>query len=501
VLLLGASDGAEVFVREMRRDPAANYRVVGIVGETAARTGRNIHGVDVLGDFGTIPEVIERLSTRGERPQRMIITKDGLDGATVRALLDTAGALGIALSRLPRLTDFKSGAVDKLDIRPIEIDDLLGRPQTVLDRESMRALVAGRHVMVTGAGGTIGSELVRQISDFVPARIALLDNGEYPLYVMDCELSERHPEIPRTTLLADVRDRGRLDEAIDRERPELVFHAAAFKHVPLVEANPNEGVLTNVVGTRNLADACAQAGVRIMVQISTDKAVNPASVMGATKRLAESYCQAFDLVSHDNGAGGRAPVTRFITVRFGNVLGSTGSVVPLFHHQLEAGTALTVTDPEATRYFMTVREAVELVLQASALGAGPDYREGRIFVLDMGEPVRVLDLAKQMVRLAGLRPGEDVPIEITGLRPGEKLHEELFHDAEHTQPTKCKGILLAAPRTADHAVLARAIDELAEAAGAGRTEKALELLRRVVPEYRPWGRPGGETRRPAAAAP
>lgn len=501
VLLLGAGDGAELFVREMHRDPAANYRVVGIVGERTTRIGRNIHGVEVLGDFASIPDVIERLDARGERPQRMIITKDRLEGAKVRALLDLADRLGIALSRLPRLTDFKSGAGDNLEIRPIAIEDLLGRSQTVLDRDAMRALVAGRRVLVTGAGGTIGSELVRQISDLGPARLALLDNGEYRLYAIDRELARHHAGLSRAPILADVRDRIRLDEVMAAEAPELVFHAAALKHVPMVEAHPSEGVLTNVVGTRNVADACAEAGVRVMVQISTDKAVNPTNVMGATKRLAENYCQARDLVAGKR-AGGKPAGTRFLTVRFGNVLASAGSVVPLFQSQLEAGEPLTVTHAEVARYIMTVREAVELVLQASALGGEPDYAQGRIFVLNMGEPVRILDLAKQMIRLAGLRPEVDVPIEITGLRPGEKLREELFHDAERPQPTKCKGILLAAPRTADHALLARAIDELAEAARLGRSEQVLELLRRLVPEYRPQWRPEERARRapPSAAA-
>jgi O-antigen biosynthesis protein WbqV len=501
VLLLGAGDGAELFIREMRRDAAANYRVVGLVGEKVTRVGRNIHGVEVLGGFDAIPEVIDKLDSQGLRPQRMIITKDRLDGSKVRNLLDLADRLGIALSRLPRLTDFRAGAVDKLEIRPIAIEDLLGRSQTVLDRDAMRALIAGRRVMVTGAGGTIGSELVRQISDLEPARIALLDNGEYQLYEIDRELGERAPRLSRGAILADIRDRALLDRVIAAESPELVFHSAALKHLPMVEAHPCEGVLTNVVGTRHLADACAEGGVHVMVQISTDKVVNPTNVMGATKRLAENYCQARDLAAAGAAAGGpqaQRPATRFLTVRFGNVLASTGSVVPLFQRQLAAGGPLTVTHPEVSRYFMTVREAVELVLQASALGGEPGSREGRIFVLDMGEPIRILEFAKQMIRLAGLRPEVDVAIEITGLRPGEKLHEELFHDAERPEPTTCKGILLASPRAADLAVLARAIDELAEAARAGHTAQVLSLLERLVPEYRPGVRPGDE---PGAAAP
>ncbi|MGB8274606.1 MAG: nucleoside-diphosphate sugar epimerase/dehydratase [Alphaproteobacteria bacterium] len=499
VLLLGSGDGAELFIREMRRDPSANYRVVGIVGEKETRVGRHIHGIEVLGGFGDVPEVVEALRARGDAPQRMIITSDRIEGTKVRDLLEAAEKLGIALSRLPRLTDFKSGTLEKLDIRPIDIEDLLGRPQTVLDRESMGALIAGRRVMVTGAGGTIGSELVRQISDFGPSHLTLLDNGEFQLYSIERELSERHPELPHTTVLADVRNRTRLDSVVAAQRPELVFHAAALKHLPLVEDNPQEGVLTNVVGTRNVADACERCGVRIMVLISTDKAVNPTNVMGATKRLAESYCQARDLAAAEAGRSRARPATRFLTVRFGNVLGSTGSVVPLFQHQLEKGGPLTVTHPEMTRYFMTVREAVELVLQASALGARDHSAEGGIFVLDMGEPVRILDLARQMIRLAGLRPETDVPVVITGLRPGEKLHETLFHDAEQARPTDVRGILLAAPRTADLAVLSRAIDELAEAAAQGRDEQTLALLSRFVPEYRRHAQAGAPVRKSVSA--
>jgi FlaA1/EpsC-like NDP-sugar epimerase len=269
------------------------------------------------------------------------------------------------------------------------------------------------------------------------------------------------------------------------EKPELVFHAAALKHLPMVEANPIEGVLTNVVGSRNVAEAARGFGASLVVMISTDKAVNPSSVMGATKRIAEAFCQALDLYEARRraAAGGG---TRYVTVRFGNVLGSTGSVVPLFQRQLAAGGPLTVTDPEVTRYFMTVREAVELVLQASALSpsGGTSETRGKIFVLDMGEPVKIIDLAHQMIRLAGLRPGRDIAIEFIGLRPGEKLHEELFHPAEPLMATENPSIRLAAPRTADYAMLARSIDELEDTARARREERLLQLVERLVPEYR-----------------
>ncbi len=478
VLLLGAGDGAELFIRAMGNAPAAQYQVIGVLDEKGGRIGRDIHGVPVMGAPEELERIVARCAKRGKTPQRIIVTKEHLDPALLRKLLESADALGITLARLPRLTDFKAGLTDALETRAIAIEDLLGRPQTVLDRASMAAMIAGRRVLVTGAGGTIGGELTRQIMELAPAELVLVDHSEFTLYRIERELIERRPTLPRRALLCDVRDGDRVAALLAATRPELVFHAAALKHVPIVEAQPSEGVLTNLIGTRNLADACQAAGVASMVLISTDKAVNPASVMGASKRAAESYCQARDILSA--GRGG----TRYVTVRFGNVLGSTGSVVPLFQRQLERGGPLTVTHPGMARYFMTAREAVELVLQAAALGGGQGIEGGKIFVLDMGEPVRILDLARQMIRLAGLRPDADIRIEFTGLRPGEKLHEELLHASEELVPTRFQGILLAAPRTADLALLSRAIEEIGDAAAAGRDEQVLALLERLVPEYR-----------------
>jgi FlaA1/EpsC-like NDP-sugar epimerase len=480
VLLLGAGDGAELFIRGVDRAPNANYAAVGIISDSSGRVGRHIHGVPVLGKAEDLDEVVAKLAKAGRKPRRLLITKEGLDGARIRALLDQADAHGMTLARLPRLEDFEATSPEEqVTLRPIALEDLLGRPQAALDRPAMKALIAGKRVMVTGAGGTIGSELVRQISDLGPAQLTLLDNSEFHLFEIDRELAARHPELSRTVMLRDVRDRDRVAAALAEARPELVFHAAALKHVPMVEMHPCEGVLTNVIGTRNVAEACVAAGVNTMVLISSDKAVNPANVMGASKRLAESYCQALDL----EGAG-RLDRTRFVTVRFGNVLGSTGSVVPIFQAQLAAGGPITVTDPEVTRYFMTVREAVELVLQASALGSGEAEANGRIFVLEMGEPVRIQDLARQMIRLAGLEPETDIKITFIGLRAGEKLREEVLHAAEPTVPTKYNDILLASPRTADKALLARAIEGLAAKAAAGEVDETLAELHRLVPEYR-----------------
>src|SRR6266478_2905863 len=486
VLLISAKDGADTFIREMRRDPSAVYRVVGVLADTPSRVGREIYRVPVLGTIDALETVVARLDRRGMRPQKLIITAQNFPGAQVRALLERADALAIPLARLPRLTDFRRDLDSpERSIEPIALEDLLGRSQAVLDRDGMARLISGRRVLLTGAGGTIGAELARQIAAFSPSRLVLLDNGEFALYAIDAELRVHFPGLVQLPLLRDVRERRQIDEVVATERPEIVFHAAALKHLPMVEANPLEGVLTNIVGSRNVAEAARAFGAALVVMISTDKAVNPTSVMGATKRLAESFCQALDLYEARRGSR-YGQGTRYVTVRFGNVLGSTGSVVPLFARQLAAGRPLTVTDPEADRFFMTVREAVELVLQATALSPAPEAADarGKIFVLDMGEPVKIVDLADQMIRLAGLRSERDIKIEFIGLRPGEKLHEELFHPAEPLLPTANPAIRLAAPRTADYAMLARAIDELEDNARSRREERVLQLLERLVPEYR-----------------
>jgi FlaA1/EpsC-like NDP-sugar epimerase len=477
VLLIGAGIAAETFIREMARRKDAPYRVVGLLDEKQSRIGRDMHGIRILGSIEDFSTVVAKLNQQSRGPQRLIITADQLDGSAVRQLLDEAGKLGLTLARLPKLTDFKRDDGRALDIRPVDVEDLLGRPQKVLDRTAMHALVAGRRVLITGAGGTIGSELCRQIADLGPARLTLLENGEHNLYQIDLELGETRPNVPRAALLGDVRDRARLTAVFHAERPELVFHAAAFKHLQLVEENPTEGILTNVVGTRNVADVCRESGAAVMVLISTDKAVNPSSVMGASKRIAEIYCQALSMLETARGG------THYVTVRFGNVLGSTGSVVPLFQRQLAHGGPLTVTHPDITRYFMTTQEAVELTLQASALRPEQGAERGKIFVLDMGEPVRIQDLARQMIRLAGLRADTDIKLIYTGLRLGEKLHEELLHQSEQLVPTKQDGILLAAPRLIDHGLLVPLLDQLAAAAEARRAEEALSIVRRLVPEY------------------
>jgi FlaA1/EpsC-like NDP-sugar epimerase len=485
-LLVGAAEDVDLFLHALIGDRRQALRVEGLLAVGSRQTGRRIHGYPFVGSIGDAATVLERLDGEGRLPDMLVVATPDLSGQSLSVLVEQAERYGMRIRRAPRPTSLDPSALTggprQLELRPMAIEDLLNRPQVPLDREGMARLIQGRRVIVTGAGGTIGSELARQVATLGPERLILLDNGEYALWLIDLELAERHPHVARESLIADIRDEARVRAVFEQWRPELVFHAAALKHVPMVEANPLEGLLTNVAGTRHVADAARSVGARAMVLISTDKAVNPTSVMGASKRLAEMYCQALDISARASGHG-----MRCITVRFGNVLGSTGSVVPLFQRQLERGGPLTVTHPDMQRYFMTVREAVGLVLQASVVGSGdaalPSDEEGGIFVLDMGKPVKIVDLARQMIRLAGLTPERDVEIRFTGLRPGEKLHEELFHGKEPPAPTGYPGLLMAAPRTADPAIVGRAIDEIAAASRGGQARLALMLLGRLVTEF------------------
>jgi FlaA1/EpsC-like NDP-sugar epimerase len=493
VLLVGAGDGADLFIRALAGDRDAAWRIGGLLSLGTAQTGRRIHGHAILGSVADAPTVLSRLRAEDKMPSSLVVTDAELAGPVLARLMEVADREGLRVFRAPRPTALdpaQSGATvsgatraaGHIELKPVAIEDLLNRPQVPLDRAGMARLIQGRRVLVTGAGGSIGSELARQVAALGPELLLLLDNGEYALWQIDLELAETAPAIHRRAVIADIRDEARIRAVMEQERPELVFHAAALKHVPMVEANPLEGLLTNAAGTRHVADAARATGAQAMVFISTDKAVNPSSVMGASKRLAEMYCQALDIAARGPAGG-----MRCITVRFGNVLGSTGSVVPLFQRQLARGGPLTVTHPDMQRFFMTVREAVGLVLQASVVGTSaklPEFlRDGGIFVLDMGEPVKIVELARQMIRLAGLRPEVDIEIRFTGLRPGEKLFEELFHGKEPPSPTGYPGLLMATPRTADPAIVGRAIDEIASACRGAQTRLAFSLLARLVPEF------------------
>lgn len=477
VLLIGAGDAAEQFIRDMGRDPNAPYHVAGMVDDTPGQKGRTIHRVPIYGDSADLVSIIAQLEQQGARPQKLILSDEHIVGEKVREYLTFSEQLGIPFARLPRLSEFKHGLHDRPQLRPIAVEDLLGRAQNVLDHTSMQKLVHHKRVLITGAGGTIGSELTHQIAEFEPAELLLFELGEFNLYQIEREVRERFPSLPLRIVLGDIRDHHHVDTVFAQYPPQLVFHAAAIKHVPMAEYNIEEAVLTNVFGTKIIAEACHRYDVEVMVMISTDKAVNPANVMGATKKLAESFCQSLGYAQVS------ANPTKFITVRFGNVLGSTGSVVPLFQEQLSNGGPLTVTHPEMTRYFMTVREAVELVLQAAALGVTMRERHECIFVLDMGQPVKIVDLAQQMIRLAGLKPMKDIEIVFTGLRPGEKFYEELFHFSENAVRTSHESIFLASPRLHDMAELRRGLERLWHWATERNPAEALAVLKELVPEF------------------
>ena len=401
------------------------------------------------------------------------MTDDTLEPALLKKVFEDVSQAGLSMARLPPVDAVREGLEDKLSLHPIAIEDLLGRPQMALDRASMEHLIQGRSVLVTGAGGSIGGEVVRQVAALCPRVLILTDHSEYALYSIDMEIGESYPKLKQITRIMDVRDRERVNTIFSAHHPEVVLHAAALKHVPLVEEDPLEAVKTNVFGTSLIARACKDYRAAIMVLISTDKAVNPSNVMGATKRLAEVVCQMFDEACSLSGP------TRFVTVRFGNVLGSTGSVIPLFQKQLESGGPLTVTHPDMMRYFMTIREAVELVLEASAVGCRDDSYRGKIFVLDMGEPVKIVDLAQQMIRLAGLVPNKIFILLLPAL-DREKLFEEIFHGSEPLASTDFPGLLIACPRPVD---AERVRSFLAGVEAGYSIQWLLDALSYLVPEY------------------
>lgn len=468
IILIGSATEADNVIRSYKLERSHRYTVHGIIEYTEKKRGRDVRGIPIVGDLSDLQGVLERLSRAGVTIDAAIVATSGSDLVRGQELAAIAARAGLPLRRVAS----KPLTSDEPDLAALTLEDLLGRPPVRLDLDNIRALVEERVVLVTGAGGSIGSELARQIARRGPARLLLLDSSEYALYQIDQSIARETPPAERRALIADVRDRDRIAAIMRAERPAVVFHAAALKHVPIVEENVCEGVLTNVAGTRIVADAAVAAGAEAFVLISTDKAIRPTSVMGATKRAAEAYCQALDV---------SGVTTRLITVRFGNVLGSTGSVVPLFRSQIESGGPVTVTDPEMRRYFMTIAEATELVLQAAARGMERGDQRGRICVLDMGDPVRIVDLARTMISLAGLRPEVDIPISFTGLRPGEKLFEELFEEGEMTVPSGADGVFVATARLFPLEHVRTVFDALARAARTGDKDEVRRQLARITP--------------------
>lgn len=479
VLLLGATNQAEMFIRDLLRTTCPLYEVIGIIDTEKGKVGRYIHGIEIMGLIDDIPLIIEQLNNEGRHPHHLVIADTHMrDQKCISHLLDVTNGFKIDLARLPNLDHFTRPGPYGLEIKPIQIEDLLNRAPVSLDRKRIKSFISGKRILITGAGGTIGGELVRQIASLSPDFLILLDHSEYLLYTIEQELNDMALNLESTIVLGDVTQASIIDDVVKHHKPHIIFHAAAIKHVPMAESHPHQAIMTNIIGTQNVAEVACKYHVETVVFISTDKAVRPTNIMGATKRVAESLCQALD-------AAPKPIRTRFITTRFGNVLGSTGSVIPLFKKQLAMGGPLTVTHPDITRYFMTVFEAVELVLNAAVMGHQSTLNRGQIFVLDMGEPVKILSLAEQMIQLAGLRPHKDIKIDITGLRAGDKLYEELFLEREKMIQTECLGLMLASPPLGKLNKIKSDIAMLEAAALARDTKKCRQLLESIVVDYTP----------------
>jgi O-antigen biosynthesis protein WbqV len=474
VLLMGTGSEAETFIRATVERSDMPFLVCGVFDERGRRTGMQIRGVPVIGTLAEVGELLQANAIAGERIGALILTMptSKVQTALMDELMNLAANHGIELRRLPQVTNPSGDSLRRIIPEQVSIEDILPRAAVSLDFNELRQTLEGRTIIVTGAGGSIGSQLCREIATCRPARLILLELSEFALYSIEQELSGKFAGTEVVARLCDVRDRGAVLQAFTELQPDFVFHAAALKHVPMVERQPVEGMRTNVLGSRNVADAANAAGARAMVMVSTDKAVNPTNVMGATKRAAELYCQSLDTTA----------VTRFVSVRFGNVLGSTGSVVPLFKRQIEAGGPVTVTHPEITRYFMTIPEASQLVLHALQLAMSGEESRGRIYVLDMGEPVKIAELARRMIILSGLRPGRDVEIVYSGLRPGEKLYEELFSDRERLAGTEAKSVLIASPATVSRPTIETFMTAAESAVMEGSSSQCVSLLATLVPE-------------------
>lgn len=459
-IILGAGKAAELLLRDMLHK--SDYLPVGFLDDNEHLRGANIHGIPVLGKIGELPTI-----SHNRNIDIIIIAMPSASAAKMRTVVDVCEQSKLPFRTLPRLRDLAAGQSIISELRDVAIDDLLGREPVALDWHGIRDSMAGKTVLVTGAGGSIGAELCRQIARLGSVALVLLERTEFNLYSIEMELRQDYPELVLHLCLADVCDESAVEHAFAMYHPEIIFHAAAYKHVPMLESQAREAVRNNVLGTKILALAADKFNCTKFIMISTDKAVNPTSVMGTTKRIAEIFCQNLNQRSS----------THFITVRFGNVFGSAGSVVPLFKKQIAAGGPLTVTHPEITRFFMTIPEACQLIMQAEAMGAG-----GEIYVLDMGDPVKITYLAEQMIRLAGKTPGEDIEIIFTGLRPGEKLYEELFHGQENLSSTAHEKILLAHCRKVDWKLLNGVITEMEQACASFDEPLARELLKKLVPE-------------------
>lgn len=465
VLIVGAGNAGEALLRELLRMSRDRYLCLGFLDDDVPQLRGRIHGVEVLGRLSQIDQIC-----REKKVHEVFIAMDHATPRMIRKLVEQCQGTGVLFRTIPTMTDLMAGRFTVSQIRDVEISDLLGREPVSLDTDEIAKQLRGQRALVTGAGGSIGSEMCRQIAGFNPQRLILVEQAENGLFEIERELHRSHPTLDVTALIADIADQKRIEAILKAESPAILFHAAAHKHVPMMETNPGEAIKNNIGGTAVVAHAALAAGVEKMVLISTDKAVNPTSMMGCTKRVAEMYLQSL---------GGRG-VTQFVTVRFGNVLGSSGSVVPIFKQQIADGGPVTVTDPNMKRYFMTITEAAQLVLQAGAMANG-----GEVYILHMGEPVRIVDLATDMITLSGLRPDRDIEIKFTGIRPGEKLFEELSFDHEDIGDTAHPKIGIWKHRATKPGTLRASLDQLLAMADSASDRELRAKLMEIVPEYAP----------------
>ncbi|MEW8341400.1 MAG: nucleoside-diphosphate sugar epimerase/dehydratase [Candidatus Thiodiazotropha taylori] len=463
VLIVGSGKAGEMLARDILRNRRGDFRPVAFVDDKQRRQGREIHGLPVAGTSEDIPALCDELSI-----DIIMLAIPSASSSQMRRVVEFCESANVPFRSVPQLNDLMSGNVQINHLRQVSIEDLLGRNPVSLDWQAIDATLAGKVILVTGAGGSIGSELCRQLAKLKPAKLVLLENSEFNLYSIEMELLNSYPEMNLECHLGDVTDQPYVESLFNELRPEVVFHAAAYKHVPMLENRIRQAVRNNVLGTRVVAEMANRYATGVFVLVSTDKAVNPANVMGASKRAAEIFCQ--NLNAHSD--------TRFITVRFGNVLGSAGSVIPLFRKQIEEGGPVTVTDPRMERYFMTIPEACQLIMQTVVMGEG-----GEIFVLDMGEPIKISYLAEQMIHLSGRTLGQDIQIEYIGLRPGEKLYEELFHEKEELAKTSHQKVLLAHHRQVDWPWLNGVMQQMSSATEALDSQQLRLLLGQLVPEH------------------
>jgi len=463
LLIVGAGDTGEMVIREIAKHPELDYKPVGFIDDDPDKKGRRIHNLKVLGTREDIPKIVSQKNI-----DEIIIAIPSAPGRIVREIVNYCQKVKVELKIVPEIPKILKEGVAFTDVRKVKPEDLLGRKTVEINNEDAKNFLQDKIILVTGAGGSIGSEICRQIVKFKPAQLIFYDHNENDVYFLELELKEKHPDIKFSTVIGDIKDISLLKNIFSNYGPHVVFHAAAHKHVPLMEENPVSAVKNNIIGTRNLIYASAHYGVGSFVLISTDKAVNPTSIMGTSKRIAEMFIQA--KAKHSR--------TKFMAVRFGNVIGSSGSVVQLFKKQIEESNSITVTHPEIERYFMTVQEAAQLVIQAGSIGKG-----GEIFILDMGERIKIVDLAKNLITLSGLEIDKDISIKFVGLRPGEKLYEEILHDKERDQATKHNKIFITQPEVFDTAKLHKDIKELENLANIMDEDKIIKKMKEMVPSY------------------